>query len=64
MYSSLLPHQKKGTTLKLSDVLPFNWDNGTTDKPVKTEAEQKAELEETKAFWAKQDALRKAKELK
>lgn len=60
MYSILLPHQKKGTQLKPSDILPLAWDQQETQ----TQKDTAEDIEKVKDFWKQKDLEKQRKKLK
>ena len=56
MWSVLVPHQKKGSNLKPTDVLKLDWDNETLETI--TPEQQAQQLLESKNFWEKVDKKR------
>lgn len=52
MWTTLLPHQKKGQKLKPSDVLKFPWEEQRKNKVLSKEEKERLAAE----IWAKVDA--------
>lgn len=61
MYATLLPHKKKGSELTPKQMLPFVWDNETTEQP-EVDIPTVEEVLEAKKRWEQHDKKKIKKE--